>query len=59
MAVGAGGEVASKRGDAVLGRARGEFTIQRIVDMIPEPDVEILRALAFLADLGSIAIVPR
>ena len=24
-----------------------------------EPDVEILRALTFLADLGSVAIVPR
>jgi Tfp pilus assembly protein PilZ len=56
---GPGGEEASKVEDAVLDLARGDFTIQRIVDMIPEPDVEILRALAFLSDLGSIVIVPR
>ncbi|MCH8891752.1 MAG: PilZ domain-containing protein [Myxococcales bacterium] len=56
---GPGGEGASKVEDAVLDLARGEFTIQRIVDMIPEPDVEILRALTFLADLGSIVIIPR
>ena len=47
----------SKVEGAVLDLARGEFTIRRIVDMIPEPDVEILRALTLLADLGSITIV--
>jgi hypothetical protein len=57
--VGPGGAEASKVEDAVLDLARGEFTIQRIVDMIPEPDVEILRALTFFADLGSIVIVSR
>jgi len=57
--VGPGGEEASKVEDAVLDLSRGEFTIRRILDMIPERDVEILRALTFLADLGSIAIVPR
>jgi hypothetical protein len=56
---GPGGEEVSKVEDEVLDLARGEFTIQRIVDMIPESDVEILRALTFLADLGSIVIVPR
>ena len=56
---GPGGAEASKVEDAVLDLARGEFTIQRIVDMIPEPDVEILRALTFFADLGSIVIVAR
>ena len=56
---GPGGAEASKVEDAVLDLARGEFTIQRIVDTIPEPDVEILRALTFLADLGSIVIIPR
>jgi len=56
---GPGGEGSSKVEDAVLDLARGEFTIRRIVDMIPEPDVEILRALTFLADLGSIEIVRR
>jgi hypothetical protein len=58
MPVGPGGAENSKVEDAVLDLARGEFTIRRILDMIPEPDVEILRALTFLADLGSIAIIP-
>jgi hypothetical protein len=56
---GPGGDGVSKVEDAVLDLARGEFTIRRIVDMIPEPDVEILRALTFLADLGSVVIIPR
>ncbi len=56
---GPGREEASKVEDAVLDLSRGEFSIRRILDMIPEPDVEILRALTFLADLGSIVIVPR
>lgn len=56
---GPGGADTSKVEDAVLDLSRGEFTIRRIVDMIPEPDVEILQALTFLADLGSVIIVPR
>jgi len=56
---GPGGAEISKVEDAVLDLARGEFTIRRIVDMIPEPDVEILRAITFLADLGSVTIVTR
>jgi Tfp pilus assembly protein PilZ len=56
---GPGGEGASKVEGAVLDLARDELTIRRIVDTIPEPDVEILRALTFLADLGSIVIIPR
>jgi hypothetical protein len=56
---GPGRKEASKVEDAVLDLSRGEFTIRRILDMIPESDVEILRALTFLADLGSIVIVPR
>jgi len=59
MPAGPGGAEASKVESAVLDLARGEFTVRRIVDMIPEPDVEILQALLFLADLGSIAIVAR
>jgi hypothetical protein len=59
LPVGPGGEEVSKVEDAVLDLSRGEFTIRRILDMIPESDVEILRALTFLADLGSIVIVPR
>ncbi len=56
---GPGGADVSKVENAVLDLARAGFTIRRIVDMIPEPDVEILRALTFLADLGSIVITPR
>ena len=56
---GPGGAEISKVEDTVLDLARGEFTIRRIVDMIPESDVEILRAITFLADLGSIVITPR
>ncbi len=56
---GPGSEEASKVEDAVLDLARGEFTVRRIVDMIPEPDVEVYRALTLFADLGSIVIVPH
>jgi len=56
---GPGGAELSKVEDAVLDLARGELTIRRILDMIPESDVEILRALTFLTDLGSIAIITR
>ena len=59
LPAGPGGAENSKVEDAILDLARGEFTIRRILDMIPEPDVEILRALTFLADLGSIEIVPH
>jgi hypothetical protein len=56
---GPGGAEVSKVEGAVLDLSRGKLTIRRIVDLIPEPDVEILRAITFLADLGSIVIVPR
>lgn len=56
---GPGGAGASKVEDAVLDLAKGELTIRRIIDMIPEPDVEVLLALTFLADLGSVVITPR
>ena len=56
--VGPGRAGVSKVEGAVLDLARDELTIRRIVDMIPESDVEILRALTFLADLGSVVIVP-
>jgi hypothetical protein len=53
---GPGGESTSKLEQVVLDLARDGHTVRRIVDAIPEPDVDILRTLAFLADLGSIAI---
>ena len=39
---------------AVLDLARAGFTVQRIIDVIPEPDPDILIALASLADRGII-----
>jgi len=42
----------SKVEAAVLDLARVGFTVQRIVDVIPETDPEILHALASLADRG-------
>jgi hypothetical protein len=32
-------------------------TVGRLVDLIPDADVEVLRAVMFLIDLGSIAVV--
>ncbi len=53
---GPGGESTSKLEQTVLELARQEHTVHGIVNAIPEPDVEVLRALAFLTDLGSISI---
>jgi Tfp pilus assembly protein PilZ len=39
---------------AVIDLSRAGFTIQRITDVIPEPDLDILRALESLADRGVI-----
>lgn len=47
-----GQEPLSKVEEAVLDLARAGFTVQRIVDVIPETDFQILRALASLADRG-------
>ncbi|MBW2290031.1 MAG: PilZ domain-containing protein [Deltaproteobacteria bacterium] len=44
----------SKIEAAVIDLARAGFTILRIIDVIPEPDLEILRALESLADRGVI-----
>jgi hypothetical protein len=41
--------------EAVLDLARAGFNIQRIVDVIPEPDPEIYAALAQLLDSGAIS----
>ncbi len=40
--------------EAVLELAQAGFTVQRMLDVIPEPDVEIYRALLGLADAGII-----
>jgi Tfp pilus assembly protein PilZ len=47
-----GQEPLSKVEEAVLDLARAGFTVQRIVDVIPETDPQILRALESLADRG-------
>jgi len=49
-----GQEPFSKVEAAVLDLARAGFTVQRIVDVIPDADFEILRALDSLADRGII-----
>ncbi len=41
---------------AVLDLAQVGFTVERVIDVIPEPDPEIFRALANLADAGLIRI---
>jgi Tfp pilus assembly protein PilZ len=46
----------SKIEAALIDLARAGFTIQRIIDVIPEPDLDILRALESLADRGAIRI---
>jgi uncharacterized protein (TIGR02266 family) len=56
---GPGGESNSKLEQSVLELARQEYTVRRIVDVIPEPDADVLCALVSLADLGSIAIDPQ
>ena len=45
----------SKVEAAVLDLVRAGFTVQRIVDFIPEPDSEIHRALESLNDRGAIS----
>jgi Tfp pilus assembly protein PilZ len=42
--------------EAVLDLSRAGFTVQRILDVIPEPDPEIYAALAQLLDAGAISL---
>jgi Tfp pilus assembly protein PilZ len=51
-----GREARSKVEEAVLDLARAGFEVRRIVDVIPEPDPEIYRALESLADCGAIRV---
>ena len=41
---------------AILDLARAGFTVQRMLDVIPEPDPEIFRALQALRDAGLIEL---
>ena len=41
---------------AVLDLSEVGFTVERVLDVIPEPDGEIFRALANLSDAGLIVI---
>jgi len=43
----------------VLDLARGNVSVRHILDVIPDPDPVILRAITFLDDLGEIVIVPK
>jgi len=45
----------SKVEAAVLDLARAGFTVQRIVDFIPEPETEVYRALESLSDRGALS----
>jgi Tfp pilus assembly protein PilZ len=49
------GEDLSKVELTVLELVRAGFTVQRMVDLIPEPDPEIYRALVSLSESGAIA----
>ncbi|MDH3212133.1 MAG: PilZ domain-containing protein [Myxococcales bacterium] len=42
--------------EAVLDLARAGFTVQRILDVIPEPDADIYRVLESLGQAGTIAV---
>jgi hypothetical protein len=41
---------------AVLDLARAGFTVQRLLDVIPEPDPQILRALESLCNEGIVVL---
>lgn len=53
---GADAEATEKVEQAVLDLARAGFSIQRILDVIPDPDPEILKAISTLVDLGAVQI---
>jgi len=55
---GSDGEATEKVEQAVLDLARAGFSIQRILDVIPDPDPQILNAISALVDLGAIEIEP-
>ena len=52
----ASGQNPSKLEAAVLELAGAGFTVQRILDVIPEPDLDIYGALECLVDAGAIAV---
>ncbi len=49
----------SKVEEAILDLAQAGSTVQRLIDVIPEPDPEILRALGALMDAGLVEIAER
>jgi len=53
---GQSGSEIEKVEQAVLDLARAGFSIQRVLDVIPDPDPPILKAIAFLVDIGAIAV---
>jgi Tfp pilus assembly protein PilZ len=55
---GAASDLTGKTVEAVLDLARAGFSVQRILDVIPEPDPEIYAALAQLLDAGAISFAP-
>jgi Tfp pilus assembly protein PilZ len=53
---GSDGDATEKVEQAVMDLARAGFTIQRILDVIPDPDPEILKAISSLVELGAIEV---
>jgi len=53
---GATTDLKGKTVEAVLDLSRAGFSIQRILDVIPEPDPEIYAALTQLLDAGAISL---
>ena len=49
-------DLKGKTVEAVLDLSRAGFSVQRILDVIPEPDPEIYAALAQLLDAGAISL---
>jgi Tfp pilus assembly protein PilZ len=52
--VGRCGESWSKVEQAVLDLAKQCFSVRRIVDVVPEPDIHVLKAILFLVELGTL-----
>ena len=49
----------SKVEQCVLDLAHESLSVCRMLDVIPEADVDILRAILFLVDLGTLSVSPN
>ena len=55
-ATGAPHEASSTLEEAVLDLARAGFTVQRVLEIVPEPDPEVFRAISSLVEAGALAV---